>query len=88
MGVRPCVNVLFRTLAPIYGANILSVIMTGMGTDGAEGVEKIKQAGGKAIAEDERSCIVYGMPKAIVDRGLADRIVPLEMIATTIQQLI
>ncbi len=88
LGVRPCVNVLFRTLAPIYGANILSVIMTGMGTDGAEGVEKIKQAGGKAIAEDERSCIVYGMPKAIVDRGLADRIVPLEMIATTIQQLI
>ena len=88
LGVRPCVNVLFRTLAPIYGSNILSVILTGMGMDGAEGVEIIKNAGGKAIAEDERSCVVYGMPKAIVDRGLADRIVPLEMIATTIQQLI
>lgn len=88
LGVRPCVNVLFRTLAPIYGSNILSVIMTGMGMDGAEGVERIKNAGGKAIAEDEKSCVVYGMPKAIVDRGLADRVVPLEMIATAIQQLI
>ena len=88
LGVRPCVNVLFRTLAPIYGANVLSVILTGMGTDGAEGVELIKKAGGKAIAEDERSCVVYGMPKAIVDRGLADSIVPLEMIAAKIQQLI
>ncbi|MCC7576951.1 MAG: chemotaxis response regulator protein-glutamate methylesterase [Methanomethylovorans sp.] len=88
LGVRPCVNALFRTLAPIYGSNILSVILTGMGMDGAEGVERIKNAGGKAIAEDERSCVVYGMPKAIVDRGLADRVVPLEMIATAIQQLI
>ncbi len=88
LGVRPCVNVLFRTLAPIYGANILSVILTGMGMDGAEGVELIKNAGGKAIAEDEKSCVVYGMPKAIVDRGLADRVVPLEMVAATIQQLI
>jgi two-component system chemotaxis response regulator CheB len=51
-------------------------------------VEIIKNAGGKAIAEDERTCVVYGMHKAIVDRGLADRIVPHEMIATTIQQLI
>ncbi len=88
LGVRPCVNVLFRTLAPIYGPNILSVILTGMGMDGADGVERIKNAGGKAIAEDERSCVVYGMPKGIVDRGLADRVVPLEMIATAIQQLI
>lgn len=88
LGVRPCVNVLLRTLAPIYGSNILSVILTGMGIDGAEGVEIIKNAGGKAIAEHEKSCVVYGMPKAIVDRGLADRVVPLEMIAATIQQFI
>jgi two-component system chemotaxis response regulator CheB len=59
-----------------------------MGIDGAEGVEIIKNAGGKAIAEHEKSCVVYGMPKAIVDRGLADRVVPLEMIAATIQQFI
>lgn len=87
-GVRPCVNVLFRSLVPIYGANILTVILTGMGMDGAEGVDLIKKAGGKSIAEDEKSCVVYGMPKAIVDRGLADRVVPLETVAATIQQII
>jgi two-component system chemotaxis response regulator CheB len=75
-------------LVPIYGANILTVILTGMGMDGAEGVDLIKKAGGKSIAEDEKSCVVYGMPKAIVDRGLAERVVPLETVAATIQQII
>ena len=79
---------LFRSLVLIYGANILTVIVTGMGMDGAEGVDLIKKAGGKSIAEDEKSCVVYGMPKAIVDRGLADRVVPLETVAATIQQII
>jgi two-component system chemotaxis response regulator CheB len=87
-GVRPCINVLLRSIAPIYGSNILSVILTGMGVDGAEGVEEIKKYGGRAIAEDQSTCVVYGMPKAVVDRGLADSVVPLGMIAKEIMYLL
>ncbi|MCD4703905.1 MAG: chemotaxis response regulator protein-glutamate methylesterase [Methanosarcinaceae archaeon] len=80
-GVRPAVNVLFKSIVPIYRPNILSVILTGMGVDGADGVARIKEMGGYAIAEAEQSCVVYGMPKAIVDRGMADSVLPLEKIA-------
>ncbi len=83
-GVRPAVNVLFKSIAPIYGSNILSVILTGMGIDGADGVEAIKKYGGRAIAEDEMSCVVYGMPKAIVERNLADAVLPLERMSEEI----
>ncbi|MBP1908884.1 protein-glutamate methylesterase/protein-glutamine glutaminase [Methanolobus bombayensis] len=87
-GVRPCANILFRSLVPIYGANIVSAILTGMGADGADGVEEIKKAGGKVITEDERSCVVYGMPKAVVQRGLADSIVPLEKVSSEIVRML
>ncbi len=87
-GVRPCANILFRSLVPIYGSNIIAVVLTGMGADGAEGIEEIKNAGGKAIAEDERSCVVYGMPKAIVQRGLADMTVPLEKVSDEIVRIL
>ncbi|WP_340818893.1 chemotaxis response regulator protein-glutamate methylesterase [Methanolobus sp. WCC4] len=87
-GVRPCANILFKSLVPIYGSNIVTAVLTGMGTDGADGVEDIKKAGGKAIAEDERSCVVYGMPKAIVQRDLADSIVPLEKVSIEILRML
>jgi len=58
--------------------------MTGMGSDGVNGLRKIKSYGGKVIAQNENSCVVYGMPKAAVDAGLADRIVPIENIANEI----
>jgi two-component system chemotaxis response regulator CheB len=87
-GVRPCINVLLKSIAPIYGSNILSVILTGMGVDGAEGVEEIKKHGGRSIAENRSTCVVYGMPKAIVDRGLADAVVPLGRIAKEIMHLL
>lgn len=87
-GVRPCANILFKSLVPIYGSNIITAVLTGMGADGADGVEEIKKAGGKAIAEDERSCVVYGMPKAIVQRGLADSIVPLEKVSSEIVRML
>jgi two-component system chemotaxis response regulator CheB len=87
-GVRPCANILFKSLVPIYGQNIIATVLTGMGADGADGMEDIKNAGGKAIAEDEKSCVVYGMPKAIVQRGLADSIVPLEKIAGEIVRML
>lgn len=87
-GVRPCANILFKSLVPIYGSNIVSAVLTGMGADGADGVEEIKKAGGKAIAEDEKTCVVYGMPKAVVQRGLADSVISLEKISTEIVRML
>jgi len=74
---RPSVDVLFRSAAETYGKGVLGVVMTGMGEDGRQGAEKIKSSGGILFAEAEESCIVYGMPRAIVDAGLASRIIPL-----------
>lgn len=81
---RPSVDVMLNSIADIYSDKTLSIIMTGMGRDGTEGVQKIKNLGGQCIAQDEASCVVYGMPKSIVDTGLADAIVPLEKIAEVI----
>ena len=64
------------------------MIMTGMGCDGCEGMKKIKASGGYSIAQDEASCVVYGMPKAVVDAGLADEIRPLDKIAEAIVEAV
>jgi len=74
---KPSVDVLFGSVASEYGSDSVGIIMTGMGEDGAAGLGQIKAAGGITIAQDEASCIVYGMPKAAVDRGYADRVVSL-----------
>ncbi|MDY0386600.1 MAG: chemotaxis response regulator protein-glutamate methylesterase [Methanolobus sp.] len=87
-GVRPCANRLFSSLVPIYGAKIITAVLTGMGADGADGVEAIKNAGGKAIAEDEKTCVVYGMPRAVIQRGLADSIVPLDKMSSEIVRML
>jgi two-component system chemotaxis response regulator CheB len=78
---RPSVDVLFRSAARSAGANAVGVIMTGMGDDGARGLEEMKQAGAKTIAQDEASSVVFGMPKEAIARGCVDRIVPLSQIA-------
>ena len=80
---RPAVNVLFDSVAQ-FKNDLVSVIMTGMGSDGCEGMKKIKAAGGYSIAQDESSCVVYGMPKAVVEAGLADEVRPLNQIAEAI----
>ena len=80
---RPAVNVLFDSVAQ-FGSDLVSVIMTGMGSDGCEGMKKIKARGGYSIAQDESSCVVYGMPKAVVEAGLADEVRPLNQIAEAI----
>ena len=69
---KPSVDVMLKSLHEIYGKNILGVIMTGMGKDGLEGIKKLKADGGHCIAQDEESSVVYGMPRAIVENGLAD----------------
>jgi two-component system, chemotaxis family, protein-glutamate methylesterase/glutaminase len=84
-GHRPSADVLFRSLAEEYGSKGLAVLMTGMGDDGAQGLGAVKAAGGMTIAQSEESCVVYGMPKAAIDRGFAVRVVGLDVLANTLQ---
>jgi two-component system, chemotaxis family, protein-glutamate methylesterase/glutaminase len=81
---RPSVDVLFRSAANSAGANAIGVIMTGMGDDGARGLQEMKQAGARTIAQDEATSIVFGMPKEAIARGCVDRVVPLQNIAKEI----
>ncbi len=78
---RPAVDVLFRSVAEVYGGNVLGVILTGMGQDGLRGAEVIRDAGGRIIAQDEASSVVWGMPGAVTQAGLADKVLPLDQIA-------
>lgn len=78
---RPSVDVLFRSTARYAGANAVGVIMTGMGDDGAKGMLEMKQAGAKTVAQDEKSCVVFGMPKEAIKLGGVDKILPLDAIA-------
>jgi two-component system, chemotaxis family, protein-glutamate methylesterase/glutaminase len=84
-GHRPSVDVLFRSLAEEFGANGIAVLMTGMGEDGALGMGAVKAAGGLTIAQNEESCVVYGMPRAAIERGFAVRVVALDALANTLQ---
>ena len=84
-GHRPSVDVLFRSLAQEFGINGVAVIMTGMGEDGADALGAVKAAGGLTLAQDEASCVVYGMPKAAIEKGYASRVVPLEALGHTLQ---
>lgn len=79
-GLRPAANVLFHSLVAQEVDRVVAVIMTGMGTDGAEGIQAIKAQGGWVIAQDEDTCIIYGMPKAAVATGCVDLVVPLSSI--------
>jgi two-component system, chemotaxis family, protein-glutamate methylesterase/glutaminase len=83
---RPAVDVLFRSVARTYGANVLAVVMTGMGSDGARGAAHIREAGGEILVQDEASSVVWGMPGAVVGAGLADKICPLSQMSTEIVQ--
>ncbi|MGE5371338.1 MAG: protein-glutamate methylesterase/protein-glutamine glutaminase [Solirubrobacterales bacterium] len=83
-GHRPSVDAMFDSAVAEFWAPMVGVIMTGMGADGARAAVGIKQKGGKIIAEDKSTCIVYGMPKAVVDSGNADKVVPLNLIASEI----
>ena len=82
---RPSVDVLFRSVAKFAGRNALGIIMTGMGGDGSRGLKEMHDAGAETIAQDEESCVVYGMPKEAVKLGAVDRSLPLEQMAGAIQ---
>lgn len=84
---RPSVDVLFRSAARYAGKNAVGVIMTGMGDDGARGMLEMKEAGAKTIAQDEESCVVFGMPAEAVKRGAVDRVLPLSSIAQEVLKM-
>jgi two-component system chemotaxis response regulator CheB len=81
---RPSVDVLFRSVAVAAGPNAVGAILTGMGDDGAAGLLEMKQAGAATLAQDEDSCVVYGMPREAIERGAADEVVSLEDVAPAI----
>jgi two-component system chemotaxis response regulator CheB len=83
-GHRPSADVLFKSLAEEFGGKGIAVLMTGMGEDGAQGLGVVKAAGGMTIAQSEESCVVYGMPKAAIERGFAVRVVGLDALANTL----
>ncbi len=82
----PSVDVMIDSVVEVYGKQTLGIIMTGMGKDGLEGIKNLKNLGGSCIAQEESSCVVYGMPRAIVDSGLADVVAPLERIPEIINK--
>ncbi len=81
---RPAVDVLFRSVASTYGANVLAVIMTGMGQDGLLGCHKIMEANGQIIAQDKESSVIWGMPGAVANAGLAEELIPLNRMGDAI----
>jgi len=86
-GHRPSADVLLRSVAEEFKAQAVGVLMTGMGDDGAEGLGVVKKEGGMTIAQSEESCVVYGMPKAAIERGYAIRVVGLDVMGATLQAI-
>ena len=86
-GLRPSANFMFNSLARFFGPTAIGIIMTGMGNDGVEGLKNLRQAGGLTIAQDEKSCVVYGMPQEAVLNDAVDRVLTPEQIAITLSQL-
>ena len=85
---RPAVDVLFQSAAEVYGNRVLGVVMTGMGSDGKQGAAWIKSQGGLVFTEAESSCVVYGMPCAVVESGLSDKSIALEDMARAIREVV
>ena len=81
---RPAVDVLFRSAAELAGPHVVAALLTGMGSDGAIGMQNILRAGGETVAEHESSCVVFGMPRAAIELGAAKQVVPLNQMANTL----
>lgn len=87
-GVRPAIDVAMTSIVPLHGKSIVGVILTGMGSDGTTGCQLIHGAGGYVIAEDESTCVVWGMPRSVYESGVADEIKPLQDIPLAITKKI
>ncbi|GAB4268952.1 protein-glutamate methylesterase/protein-glutamine glutaminase [Thermincola ferriacetica] len=86
--VRPAVDVTMESVVNYYGPNVVGVVLTGMGYDGSGGASAIKRAGGKVIAQNEDTCVVYGMPRVVVEMGKADKVLPITEIADEIVKML
>ena len=85
---KPSVDVLFKSAAEIFRDRTLGIVMTGMGSDGRQGAALIKAKGGRIFTESEETCVVYGMPAAVVEAGLSDRSIPLDQLAKAIMEVV
>ena len=85
---RPAVDPMFRSLASVYGSGLVAVVLTGMGQDGLRGCEAVARGGGRVIAQDENTSVVWGMPGAVARHGLADEILPLDRIGQRLVELV
>jgi two-component system chemotaxis response regulator CheB len=85
---KPSVDITLESVAKCYPGRSLGVRLTGLGSDGAKGIRILKESGGKVLVQDEESCVVYGMPKAVVDEHLEDKIIPLSKMAGEIINMI
>ena len=88
LSVKPAANVMFLSLADEYGGNVLCVILTGMGRDGTDGAIALKRKGAYVISESQKTCVVYGMPKAAFDAGIVDEVLPLNEIPDAMVRLV
>jgi two-component system chemotaxis response regulator CheB len=84
-GQRPSATRLFESVAQAYGTASVGIVLTGMGDDGADGLENLRRVGGHVIAQDEESCVVFGMPKAAIERGIVDRVMTPDKIASVLK---
>ena len=86
-GLRPCANIIFESLIPLSIETVICVVLTGMGSDGFAGIKKLKDNQNiYTIAQNKESCVVYGMPRAVVESGMADVVLPLEEISKAIMK--
>jgi two-component system chemotaxis response regulator CheB len=85
---RPSVDVLFHSVAAHAGGNAVGAILTGMGADGAAGLLKMREAGARTVAQDEKSCVVFGMPREAIRLGAAEKVVPLDQLTRTLLDLV
>ncbi|MBI4743885.1 MAG: chemotaxis-specific protein-glutamate methyltransferase CheB [Actinobacteria bacterium] len=86
--IIPSADVLFSSVAEVFKSNAIGVILTGMGSDGSKGIKMIKDFGGKTIAQDEESCVIFGMPKVAIEKGAIDEVLPLDTIAFEVMKLL
>jgi len=88
LGVRPSANIMMESAAKMFKDKTVGIVLTGMGSDGTLGAQAIKSSGGIVLAEDETSCVVYGMPKSVAEAGLVDKVVTLREMAGEMEKLI
>ena len=85
---RPSVDLLFRSAAAAYGAGVVAVVLTGMGSDGLEGCRAVRAGGGRVLVQDRETSAVWGMPGVVANAGLADQVLPIDLIAPEVMRIV